>query len=101
LADAPASWILLIHQLPPRPAYFRVKTWRQLQSLGAVALKNTVYALAELVHDVDLKDGKFKRPETAGFDRAILGVTRMHARDEDCLEAGSGLLDAFRAGFTR
>jgi hypothetical protein len=40
-----ASWLLLIHQIPPQPAYFRVKVWRRLQSLGAVALKNSVYAL--------------------------------------------------------
>src|SRR5215468_7462888 len=46
LADViPRSWLLLIHQLPPEPAYLRVKVWRQLQSLGAVSLKNAVYAL--------------------------------------------------------
>jgi hypothetical protein len=38
-------WLLLLHQLPPKPAYFRVRIWRRLQQLGAVALKNSVYAL--------------------------------------------------------
>ena len=38
-------WLLLIHQLPPKPDYFRVKIWRRLQTLGAVAIKNSVYAL--------------------------------------------------------
>jgi hypothetical protein len=38
-------WLLLIHQLPTKPAYLRVKIWRRLQALGAVAIKNTVYAL--------------------------------------------------------
>lgn len=38
-------WLLLIHQLPPKPDYFRVKIWRRLQSLGAVPIKNSVYAL--------------------------------------------------------
>lgn len=38
-------WLLLIHQLPAKPAYFRVKIWRRLQGLGAVAVKNAVYAL--------------------------------------------------------
>ena len=41
----PRSWLLLMHQLPPEPAYFRVKIWRRLQGLGAIALKNSVYAL--------------------------------------------------------
>jgi len=38
-------WLLLIHQIPPKPDYFRVKIWRRLQRLGAVAIKNSVYAL--------------------------------------------------------
>jgi hypothetical protein len=37
--------LLLLHQLPAKPAYFRVKVWRRLQSIGAVAVKNAVYAL--------------------------------------------------------
>lgn len=38
-------WLLLIHQLPPKPDYFRVKIWRRLQRAGAVAIKNSVYVL--------------------------------------------------------
>src|SRR5262245_21997276 len=40
-----SSWLLLIHQLPAKPAYARVKIWRRLQALGAVTVKNAVYAL--------------------------------------------------------
>ncbi len=40
-----ARWLLLIHQIPPRPAYLRVKIGRHLQRVGAVAIKNSVYAL--------------------------------------------------------
>jgi hypothetical protein len=44
--DTPAPrWLLLIHQLPPAPAYLRVKTARQLQKIGAVAVKDSVYVL--------------------------------------------------------
>src|SRR5437763_3842514 len=39
------SWLLLIHQLPAKPAYLRVKVWRRLQGIGAVAVKNAVHAL--------------------------------------------------------
>src|SRR5437899_10753362 len=42
---AEARWLLLIHQVPPKPNYFRVKVWRRLQRLGAVAIKNSVYAM--------------------------------------------------------
>jgi hypothetical protein len=45
LVPEAASWLLLIHQLPAKPAYLRVKVWRRLQALGAVTVKNSVYAL--------------------------------------------------------
>ena len=45
LQPVPPRWLLLIHQLPPVPAYLRVKTARQLQKIGAVAVKNSVYVL--------------------------------------------------------
>jgi hypothetical protein len=44
-ATEPATWLLLLHQLPAKPAYARVKLWRRLQALGAVAVKHAVYAL--------------------------------------------------------
>ncbi len=44
-ASAGSRWLLLLHQLPAKPAYLRVKVWRRLQSIGAVAVKNAVYAL--------------------------------------------------------
>lgn len=52
---AEVRWLLLFHQIPPKPAYLRVKAWRRLQAIGAVALKNTVYALpasAESLEDL-------------------------------------------------
>lgn len=56
-------------------------------------------ALGEVIHDVDLKDGKFKRPEVPGFERAIHGVAFLHEKDEDRLTTGSGVMDAFHAAF--
>ncbi len=38
-------WLLLIHQIPPKPDYFRVKIWRRLQQIGAVAIKQAVYVM--------------------------------------------------------
>ncbi len=43
--SGPAQWLLLVHQLPPKPPYLRVKVWRRLQGLGAISVKNSVYAL--------------------------------------------------------
>ena len=41
----PNPWLLLIPQLPAKPAYLRVKVWRRLQVIGAAPLKNAVHAL--------------------------------------------------------
>jgi hypothetical protein len=38
-------WLLLLHQIPRKPDYVRVKVWRRLRRLGAVSIKNAVYAL--------------------------------------------------------
>lgn len=47
MTDAAPSpkWLLLLLQLPTKPAAARIKTWRRLQQLGGVAIKNSVYVL--------------------------------------------------------
>ena len=56
LAEAPpvaaapligARWLLLIHQIPGKPDYLRVKVRRRLTRLGAVPLRNSVYVLPD------------------------------------------------------
>jgi len=42
---AAGRWLLLFHQIPPKPDYFRVKVWRRLQRIGAVPVKNSVWVL--------------------------------------------------------
>jgi hypothetical protein len=43
----PQRWLVLVHQLPPLPSNLRVRTWRRLQELGAVAVKQSVYVLPD------------------------------------------------------
>jgi len=43
--ESSPQWLLLIHQLPPKPDYFRVKVNRRLRKIGARLLKNSVYVL--------------------------------------------------------
>src|SRR4051812_40843526 len=44
---AGSRWLLLIHHLPGKPDYLRVKVRRRLARLGAVPLKNSVYVLPD------------------------------------------------------
>ena len=41
----PERWLVLVHQLPPRPPYLRAKIAQRLAGVGALALKNSVYVL--------------------------------------------------------
>ncbi|HKO92333.1 MAG TPA: chromate resistance protein ChrB domain-containing protein [Polyangiaceae bacterium] len=72
MTDSPApGWLLLIHQIPPRPAYLRVKIGRRLARVGAVAIKNSVYVLPR--GDSRLEDFNWIRREViAGGGEAAL-----------------------------
>lgn len=50
-------------------------------------------AIGEMVHDVDVKDGKFAREETPGFERVIAGIVKRNARDDARIERGAELLN--------
>src|SRR3954453_23849052 len=38
-------WLILVHRIPSKPLYLRVKIRQRLTSVGAVAVKNAVYLL--------------------------------------------------------
>ncbi len=40
-------WLLFVYQLPSTPSNLRVRTWRRLQQLGALSIKQAVYALPD------------------------------------------------------
>src|ERR1051325_7051962 len=58
------AWLVLIHQLPPSPAYLRVRVRRRLHKLGAFPLKQTVYVLPN--SDEALEDLQWLRREIEG-----------------------------------
>ena len=43
----PDGWLLLVHQLPPKPLYLRAQVRRRLTQVGALPLKNSVYVLPD------------------------------------------------------
>jgi hypothetical protein len=40
-------WLLLLHQIPPKPPYFRAKVMRRLVQVGALSVKNSAYLLPD------------------------------------------------------
>src|SRR5215475_8207746 len=93
-----SPWLLLIHRLPTRPPYLRVKIWRRLQSVGAVAVQNAVYVLPNndacrehfewVVREVERHGGEASVCEARlveGFDDDALRTTFIEARERDYL----------------
>jgi hypothetical protein len=57
--------------------------------------------IAQIVHDIDLKDGKFARPEAPGLERLLIGLILSSPRDEARLERGSALFDQLYRSFQK
>ena len=60
-----------------------------------------VTVIGEIIHDLDVRDGKYARAENAGFAALIQGIALVHGRDEDRLRVGFDLLDAMLASFRK
>jgi hypothetical protein len=56
-------------------------------------------AIAEIVHDIDLKDAKFGRDEAAGIASLISGIARSHPSDEERLAQGVAAFENLYASF--
>jgi hypothetical protein len=85
------EWILLVHQLPAKPVNLRVRIWRKLQKLGAVAIKNSVYLLPanEKTHE-DFQWLK-QEIESAGGEAAVFRASTVEGKTNE------EMITAFRA----
>jgi hypothetical protein len=86
--SSPARWLLLLHQLPPQPAYLRVKVWRRLQRLGAVALRASVYALPASAEDA-LEDFQWvaREIDAAGGEATVCEARLLEGLTDEGAEA--------------
>jgi hypothetical protein len=57
--------------------------------------------IAEMVHDLDLKDGKFASPQAAGLESILLGIRRTAATDQDALEEGIKIFARLHAALVK
>ncbi len=57
-------------------------------------------ALAEIIHDLDLRDGKFGRDEAAGVRSTIDGICTVARDDSQRIAAAAPMLDGLHSHFT-
>jgi hypothetical protein len=60
-----------------------------------------VIPIAEIVHDIDLKDSKFGRQETLGIERLIAGICMAQKEDETRLVRGEAVFNDLYEYFRR
>lgn len=75
-------WLALLHQLPTKPPYLRVKIWRKLQAMGAVPLKNAVHVLP-LRNECDAAFRALASEIREGGGEAVLIEARMLSGQSD------------------
>ena len=93
MTEPRGRWLLLIHQIPPRPSYLRVKVGRRLQGLGAVPVKNSVYVMPR--SDQAFEDLQWVRREIVadGGDASVCEAHFVEGLSDGAIE---GLFSAAR-----
>src|SRR5262245_17764043 len=79
------TWLLLIHQVPTSPPYLRVKIWRRLQKIGAVAVKGSVYALPRSDESVEDFHWVAREIMESGGDAFVCEATFIEGMTNDAL----------------
>jgi hypothetical protein len=57
--------------------------------------------MAQIIHDADLGDDKFRRPEGAGLDRVLIGWAQQGTSDEELLRCGMELIEGLYQSLER
>jgi hypothetical protein len=72
-----AGWLVLILSLPPHPSSLRVRAWRKLRAMGAVALKSSVYLMPWSLENTERFEWLSQEIQRDGGDATLLKVDRI------------------------
>lgn len=77
------QWLVLVVSLPRHPSSLRVRAWRRLKALGAVALKNGVYVLPATAGTTEQFQWLAQEVQRDGGDATLLTVARVENMTDD------------------
>ncbi|HYK53889.1 MAG TPA: chromate resistance protein ChrB domain-containing protein [Candidatus Eremiobacteraceae bacterium] len=80
-------WLMLVHQIPRTPSYLRVKIWRRLQRIGALPIKNSVYAMPAGEQAFEDLAWVAREIEQGGGEASICEASFVHGLRDDQVEA--------------
>ncbi len=70
--------------------------------LEAFALRGkALRKVAEVVHELDLKDGKFSSPQAGGVETILVGIRKTATDDREALEEGIKVFERLHAALSR
>jgi hypothetical protein len=78
-------WLLFVHQLPAHPSNLRVRTWRRLQQIGALAVKQAVYVLPDSPNAREDFEWLKTEIEAAGGQANVFAADLVDTRSNDAL----------------
>src|SRR5688500_15390285 len=78
-------WLVFVHQLPSSPSHIRVRTWRRLQQLGAVVVKQAVYVLPDSPGAREDFEWLKSEIETAGGQATVFAADNVDRWSDDAL----------------
>lgn len=76
---------MLVHQLPAHPSNLRVRTWRRLQQIGAIAVKQAVYVLPNSPGAREDLEWLRTEIEGAGGDAVVFAANTVDAWTDDAI----------------
>jgi hypothetical protein len=78
-------WLLFVHQLPSNPSNLRVRTWRRLQQLGAIPIKQAVYVLPDTPNAREDFEWLKTEVKAMGGDASVFAADSVDAWSDDAL----------------
>lgn len=78
-------WLLFVHQLPSSPSNLRVRTWRRLQQLGALPVKQAVYVLPDTPNAREDFEWLKTEIKAAGGDASVFAANSVDSWSDDVL----------------
>jgi hypothetical protein len=83
--QAARRWLLFVHQLPPKASNLRVRTWRRLQQLGAIPIKQAVYVLPDTPNAREDFEWLKAEVKASGGNASVFAADHVDAWSDDTL----------------
>src|SRR5512134_2797059 len=78
-------WLLFVHQLPSNPSNLRVRTWRRLQEIGALPVRQALYVLPDSPSAREDFEWLKTEIETAGGQATLFAADAVDSWSSDAL----------------